>query len=312
MGIDHEYLKSFAREYYLWNGAVIGYCDQDEYYKFCSDDDDSDLSFCIPRYVFDNILYEKAIKAGCLPHKQSVSNISKFSSNFKHEFDYIIDARGILAGKCNAIAIREYWSLPLEYFPSYYHSNLQLYLDSSLGFDGYFWIFPVDLNNKLLKLNVGLGFSINGYNKYSSNLIRLFDEFIINHRIASKFLANVVSKTKKKVYPLAITKWTNKIYENNIFKVGDAANLTDPLTAEGIGNAIQSGFYLAQAINMSDNLENTKFNYQQLYREHFEKELRMRLLQYKILSFPIISNFLLEMMSNKYCPSRIRQAISGF
>ena len=303
MDIDHKYLKKNASEFYSWNGVIIHYSGQDNYYKFS----DGDFGFCIPRYVFDNIIYERAIEAGCISHKQSVSNISKFSSNFKNEFDYIIDARGILAGKCNAIAIREYWSLPLECFPNQYNCNIQVDVNPALGFDGYFWIFPVDLKEKILKLNVGIVLGMEGYDKSKINIIRLFNQFVVNHHLARKYLANVINRTKKKVYPLAIAEWNNSLYDNNVFKVGDAANLTDPLTAEGIANAIYSGFYLAQAINMSDNLENTKFNYQKLYNKHFQKEIRIRLLLQSIVTNPILCDLLIRAMSNKYFSSRLQK-----
>ena len=132
MGIDSEYIKAFTSKFYLCNGAIINVYNKQYYYQGI------DFGFCMPRYIFDNMIYQRAIDAGCIPHQQSVSNISKFSSNFKNEFDYIIDARGVLAGECNAIAIREYWNLPLKYFPSNFHSNLQIYFDPELRIDGYF------------------------------------------------------------------------------------------------------------------------------------------------------------------------------
>ncbi|WP_293064333.1 MULTISPECIES: NAD(P)/FAD-dependent oxidoreductase [unclassified Moorena] len=292
MGIDYEYLKKLASEYYLWNSSIISYYSQEYHQEY------SDWSICIPRYIFDNIIYEKAIEAGCIHHQQSVNNISQFRSNFNHEFDYIVDARGIFAGECNVIGIREYWTLPIELFPHYYHSNIQVYLEQELGSqelgsNGYLWIFPVGLNDKLLKINVGLGLSLKDYERRGTNLIRFFDEFVVRHHVAGKFLDNVVTRTRKKVYPLATTKWNNKIYENNIFKVGDAANLTDPVTGEGIHNAIASGFYLAQAINMSEDIESVKINYQKFYQKYFQKKLRTRLLQEKMLSLPVLRNFLL-------------------
>ena len=171
-----------------------------------------------------------------------------------------------------------------------------------------FWIFPVYLSKQILKLNVGLGFlSMKSYKNNKTNLIKFFDRFIVKHRVASKLLANVVTRTKKKVYPLATTKWNNKTCDKNIFKVGDAANLTDPLTAEGIANAIYSGFYLAKAINMSEDVENVKVNYQQLYQKYFQNELRIRLWQRTIVSCPIVSDCLLKMIS----PSRASQALLG-
>lgn len=308
MGIDRQYLQKFASEFYLWNGAILGIQDRDYYCRFS----DNNFDFCIPRYVFDDLIYCRAIEAGCIPTQKSVVNITEFSIEHKEEFDYIVDARGIFSGECDLIGIREYWTIPLDYFPHNYSSNLQIYFDKALGADGYFWIFPVSCSHNLLKLNVGLGFTIKEYKKHKQNLIGLFDNFIVNHRVSSVLLDHTLDRTGKKVYPLATTKWNNKIYEGNIFKIGDAANLTDPLTGEGIGNALYSGFYLSQAINQGNDLKTVKFIYKKLYRKHFENRLKKRLIQRNILSFPIINKCLIEIASSTHLPKSMIQAFTGF
>lgn len=308
MGISPEYLQTFASEFYAWNRALVGIYDQD----FVTHLSDVNSGFCVPRYILDNLIYNRATESGCIPQQKAVGDINQFSVEHREEFDYIVDARGIFAGDCNAIAIREYWTIPLDSFSKFYDSSIQVYIDKSLGLDGYFWIFPVGQTEKLLKLNIGLGFSMDGYKKHKQNLICIFDDFIVEHRVTSQLLNHVVDRSHKKVYPLATTKWSNKIYENNIFKVGDAANLTEPLTGEGIANAINSGFYLAQAINHGGSLKEIQLYYQQFYKKYFEKDLRMQTLQHSILSLPLFGNFVCEMLSNGYISEKMLIQIGKF
>ncbi|HEY9643427.1 MAG TPA: hypothetical protein V6C57_23260, partial [Coleofasciculaceae cyanobacterium] len=69
--------------------------------------------------------------------------------------------------------------------------------------------------------------------------------------MAQQLHSKVISQQSLKVFPLATAKKGNRVADRNILKIGDAANLTDPLTGEGIANAVLSGFHVAQAINMS-------------------------------------------------------------
>jgi flavin-dependent dehydrogenase len=111
--------------------------------------------YCIARLIFDNLLYERAIAAGCISRTQSISNIEQHP-DLLNEFDYIIDARGVSAGEPNVIAIRAYWTIRTEEFPGQKPSKLQVYFDEMLGTHGYAWVFPVAFQAGSLKLNVGV------------------------------------------------------------------------------------------------------------------------------------------------------------
>lgn len=68
-------------------------------------------AYCIPRFVFDQFLYERAIDAGCNFLTQTVNKNDWHHQGLDDTFDIIIDARGVYAGEVNAIAIRAYWTL---------------------------------------------------------------------------------------------------------------------------------------------------------------------------------------------------------
>jgi flavin-dependent dehydrogenase len=49
-------------------------------------------------------------------------------------------------------------------------------------------------------------------------------------------------------YPVALGLWRNRVADDRVLRIGDAANLADPLTGDGIGNALTSGRLVAEAI----------------------------------------------------------------
>lgn len=83
----------------------------------------------------------------------------------------------------------------------------------------------------------------------------------------------MVSQQKPQAYPLATAKRANIVSNVKVFKIGDAANITDPLTGEGIANDIFSGLYVTQAINMSTTLDSASENWQYIYQLYFEEDL---------------------------------------
>ncbi len=121
-----------------------------------------------------------------------------------------------------------------------------------------------------------------------------------------------MSQHSLKVFPLATAKSGNKVANQKILKIGDAANLTDPLTGEGIANAVLSGFYAAQAINMSRTPSAAADNWQYLYESHFETDLRagLRIKAWRKFSF---MNYLLIwlMKQNPRVAQQVSHAVAG-
>ncbi|MBD1925495.1 FAD-dependent oxidoreductase [Trichocoleus sp. FACHB-90] len=307
MGIYPQDIKRKVSEFTPINGLVLGVSNGNYHMQTTELE-----GYCIPRFVFDNLLYERAINAGCVPSTQRISNIDRHHQELYNDFDFIIDARGVYAGDANAIAIRAYWSVKLEDFPQAYLSLAQIYFDKSLGVNGYGWIFPVDIKAGLVKLNVGVGIWIDEYTKMNKNIIRIFDEFVQRNEQMKELLSKIVSKQKPKAYPLATALKGNRVSDGKILKIGDAANLTDPLTGEGIANAILSGLYVTQAINMSSSPEKTADNWQRLYETCFEEDIRAALRIKSLRKYSFMNNMLVWLMKrNQQFSEQVTYAIVG-
>ncbi|MEL7118973.1 MAG: geranylgeranyl reductase family protein [Bacteroidota bacterium] len=107
---------------------------------------------------------------------------------------------------------------------------------------GYFWIFPLPNN----EVNVGLGMRADVLANKKVNLNSLLDQIINKHpKLKARFSeAQLVGPIKG--YGLPLGSKTRKLSGDNFMLVGDAGHLIDPLTGEGIGNAVYSGFIAAE------------------------------------------------------------------
>ncbi|MDZ7955332.1 FAD-dependent oxidoreductase [Nostoc sp. DedQUE09] len=142
--------------------------------------------------------------------------------------------------------------------------------------------------------------------------IRLFNEFVERNQATKELLSLVVSQQKPKAYPLATAKRANTVSDGKVFKIGDAANLTDPLTGEGIANAILSGLYVTQAINMSTSPELASENWQRLYQLYFEPDLDAGLQIKSFRKFSFINKLLIWLMNrNKPLAEQVTYTFAG-
>ncbi|MEP0921843.1 NAD(P)/FAD-dependent oxidoreductase [Leptolyngbya sp. ST-U4] len=307
MGIYPHDIQKLASEYAPIHHFFLGVSNQ------ISHSEQTNLeAYCIPRAVFDQLLYEKAIDAGCRFLVQTVHKNNWHHHGLTDAFDTIIDARGVSAGEVNAIAIRAYWTVQRQDLPETALLEAQIHFDRSLGVNGYGWIFPVSTQHDLIKLNVGVGVWLDEYQELKINVIQLFKQFVGSNKIAQQILSKVVEQQSPKVFPLATAKKGNRVTDGKILKIGDAANLTDPLTGEGIANAILSGFHVAQAVNMSRTPEAIADNWQYLYESHFEADLRagLRIKAFRKFSF---MNYLLIwlMKQNPRIARQVSHAVAG-
>lgn len=249
----------------------------------------------VRRYDFDNFLFQNAKK---IPGVETFEQVNVFDlikegdkyvgvlakdSNGKiHEFraKIIVGADGagsVIANKLG-VALRD---------PDHYVSAVRAYYDGVEGMKevieihfveealpGYFWIFP--LEDK--KANVGIGMLDRDMRKHKINLAQLMEKLITEHpKFKDRFtnakrISNIVGWT------LPLGSKRRKPYFNGVLLVGDAAALIDPLTGEGIGNALLSSKLAAQTIKkafeLNDFSEATLKMYDELLKEKLDPELQ--------------------------------------
>jgi len=164
---------------------------------------------------------------------------------------------------------------------------------------GYFWIFPLPNN----EANVGLGLLSKTVSERKLNLrqemIRIIET---NPTIKERFEgAEMISKIEGYGLPLGSRKTT--ISGNRFMLCGDAASLIDPLSGEGIGQAIISGRYAGwqakkcfEQNNFSASFmkQYDKTVYDKLWKEH----RRSFIIRELIINNPRLFNFCIDLIKN--------------
>ncbi|HHM21674.1 MAG TPA: NAD(P)/FAD-dependent oxidoreductase [Bacteroidetes bacterium] len=107
---------------------------------------------------------------------------------------------------------------------------------------GYFWIFPLPNGYA----NVGLGMRSDYISRRNYNLRQGMQQLIATHPRLRQRFKNAEMTGKIQGYGLPLGSKTRPISGNHFMLVGDAGHLIDPLSGEGIGNAIYSGYIAAE------------------------------------------------------------------
>jgi len=130
---------------------------------------------------------------------------------------------------------------------------------------GYAWCFPKK-NHLSLGVLTTKRSKINLKEYYATYLKKLGIDTIISESLHG--------------FQIPVAPRTDGFFKNNVFLIGDAAGFAEPITAEGISNAILSGKYLAEALIESDlnseranDLYAKKLNFKMLPELHSGVEL---------------------------------------
>jgi menaquinone-9 beta-reductase len=166
---------------------------------------------------------------------------------------------------------------------------------------GYLWIFPMPDTDMA---NVGLGMLSSDVSANKANLRAMLQEAITTlPQLASRFQhAEAVSKPEGWGLPLGSYRPT--ISGDGFLLTGDAASLIDPLTGEGVGNALYSGWLAAEAAQQAITHKRTDASF---LAEHYDKRIQRTLgpdlkKMYwlsRIFSSPRLLNYILNKLATK-------------
>ncbi len=262
----------------------------------------SENGFISKRLHFDNFLFEQVAK---LPNvkvflNSTIQNVSVKNhvvrvegNGFELEASLVIGcdgANGIISKKLSnnkvdlkhhSGAVRAYYKnvkgIPDKTFELHFLKNI---------LPGYFWIFPLPDN----QANVGLGMLSSSISKRKLSLRDKMKEIIESEPALKERFANaeIISPVEGHGLPLGSRKVT--ISGERFMLCGDAASLIDPLTGEGIGQAIISGRYAGwQAAkcfkenNFSASFmkQYDKMVYDKLWKPHQKRYLVQRMINEK-------------------------------
>lgn len=205
----------------------------------------------VMRDSFDNVLVEKAKEAGAvLRQKQRIegltfheginniqTNEQKFECRFVVAADGAYSPTAKLAGwKTDTrllIPALEYEIEVSKEIYDRYKDQVRFDIDIIPG--GYGWCFP---KNKYLSVGVG---TIN-HRDSNVNLKKYCQDYMDD--LGLDDIINI----KKYGYNIPVKARKDGFYRDGVFLTGDAAGFADPVTAEGISNAILSGIKAGESI----------------------------------------------------------------
>ncbi len=159
---------------------------------------------------------------------------------------------------------------------------------------GYLWIFPLPNG----EANVGIGMRADKLNKKKINLKKALEKAIRENNVLRERFSRAELLGEVKLFGLPLGSLKRKLSGDNYMLCGDAAQLIDPFTGEGIGNALMSGHYAA--IQAARCLKSNNFSEQ--FIQQYDQELYQRLwsefqLSYRLqqlVNFPSLFNFVVR------------------
>ena len=159
---------------------------------------------------------------------------------------------------------------------------------------GYFWIFP--LNDSLS--NVGFGMLSTDIKERRIDLKLSLKQIIQSSPSLSSRFANAEPVDDIKGFGLPLGGKQRPISGDHFMLCGDAASLIDPLTGEGIGNAMLSGLYAARQAIQCFQKNNFSAGEMKHYDEAIYKkllpELKKNLMMQRAFNRPWLINLLVN------------------
>lgn len=259
------------------------------------------------RVDFDNLMFQQlkqfeniSVFENCkaLDIEQNADKVILTSEELTFEAKLIVGADGansLVARKMGIKRIpREHQAMGLT---AYYqgmktlneNNPIEIYFLRDI-LPGYLWIFH--LGNGMA--NVGIGMLASTVSITKLDLKKVFDNLLNSHPLKERMTGAVrEGSVKGHVLPLGFDK--REISGNRFLLTGDAAALVDPLTGEGVGNAIRSGRVAAEHIlncfkaNDFSAAFNKAYN-QEVYRRLLP-EYKMNHAIQKLCRYPALLNF---------------------
>lgn len=208
-----------------------------------------------------------------------------FANGAKSKF--MVEPGGILKDKKNTMTgIKSYYSG----ITGFHEQNFVELHFLKQFLPGYFWIFP--LPNGMA--NVGVGIDQQNISKKKIQLKAALLDAIENVPYLKERFKNAKQETPFEAYPLPLWDKKRPISGERFLLAGDAANLIDPVTGEGMGHAALSGMFAAKQIKEAFEKDNFSAEflsgYDKLLFDKIGRELSISKKIPKFLHYPWLFN----------------------
>ena len=138
------------------------------------------------------------------------------------------------------------WHAFRQYFTGVDDRRLWVLFEEDL-LPGYAWVFPVGAG----RANVGFGVLRTSDGPSGKALAALWRDLIDRPSIRRALGPHAEPEGTVRAWPIPAAYDRNRLTHGHVLFVGDAANVVDPMTGEGIAQALESGMLAARAIAAS-------------------------------------------------------------
>ncbi len=209
------------------------------------------------RSTFDKFLTDMAVDSGALlKEKELMINIEKVDDFYKistnkdkYTAKYIIAADGVTSPTLKLLnwpffksedliltITKEMKTTKSNIDKTLGHDTVHLFFGKSLIPVGYAWLFP-----KTERITVGWGNQIN----LVKNSREEFKKFLALPLVKLALNNSTMETFKPHLIPVGLR---SKLYEDNVFAIGDAGGIVDPISGKGIPYAMMSGQFAIETI----------------------------------------------------------------
>lgn len=185
---------------------------------------------------------------------------------------------------------------------AYYNGVKALHPDNYIEFffldaviPGYIWVFPLPDG----RANVGACMISSYVSANKINLRETFLQAIATHPTLKERFSEATLEGKIVGWGLPLGSKLGDLSSDNLIYTGDAASLIDPISGEGIGNALFSGWLAAEAIVMAHAQQDFsaaffKKNYDERLHRCIGSDLKMSYFFQKLFRYPKLINFIIN------------------
>lgn len=261
-------------------------------------------AWCIQRRTLDAAVRQRALDAGCTPLRRDVRLSAPQREPWLRDYDLVIDARGAHAAAANAVGLRTYWHVARAALSSNDEATVSIVADDIYP-RGYGWVFPVQRDDTTVRFNVGVGM-LREDARRGFTVAEFLARFEARHALLRRLAPHVTRRERPIGHHVGLAGWHCAPGDAHTLRIGDAANLADPLTGDGIGNALRSGHLVAEAIAASRDGAEALQRWQRMCALHFAPELRAALALRHLLQPTLAKNGAARLLA---CSVRARRRL---
>ena len=162
-----------------------------------------------------------------------------------------------------------------------------------------------------MRFNVGVGLW-KADSRGRQTVADYLDRFLAHDPLVRSLAAAATDTSRPVGYPVALGRWRQRVAEGRVLRIGDAANLADPLTGDGIGNALASGRLIAAVIEGARDAGAAARAWQRCCDREFAPELRRAITLRRLLGATTAKNVAAQVLDHvPLLGTRLHRAIFG-